>query len=75
MFINGKYGLNSNITLGLSFILIIIITSCSSINKSNDPKDLGDTAPSFTLESVDGEQVSLDDYIGKVVLLFFFGDG
>lgn len=70
-----KLGLISNISLGLSFIIILIITSCSNITKSDDPKDSGDTAPSFTLESVDGVQVSLDDFRGKVVLLFFFGNG
>lgn len=32
----------------------------------------GDAAPDFTLESVDGGQVSLSDYQGKVVLLDFW---
>lgn len=56
-------------------ILTVVLISCSNITKSNDPKDAGDNAPGFSLESSDGTQVSLDDFSGKVVLLFFFGDG
>ena len=37
--------------------------------------DIGDSAPDFTLTSHDGNTVSLSDYRGKVVHLFFFGWG
>jgi len=33
--------------------------------------DVGWTAPAFTLSSVDGEEVSLSDLRGRVVLLIF----
>lgn len=33
---------------------------------------IGDTAPDFTLESTDGEKVSLKDYRGKIVVLYFY---
>ncbi|NKB66368.1 MAG: redoxin domain-containing protein [Candidatus Latescibacteria bacterium] len=36
------------------------------------PKE-GDLVPNFTLEEVGGQSVSLQDYQGKAVMLFFFG--
>jgi peroxiredoxin Q/BCP len=33
---------------------------------------LGDKAPEFTLKADDGKDVSLSDFRGKRVLLFFF---
>ena len=33
----------------------------------------GEIAPDFTLEEVDGGQVSLSDFEGKVVFINFFG--
>jgi thioredoxin-dependent peroxiredoxin len=33
---------------------------------------LGDRAPDFRLKTDDGKEVSLDDFRGKRVLLFFF---
>jgi cytochrome oxidase Cu insertion factor (SCO1/SenC/PrrC family) len=35
------------------------------------PINLGKSAPAFTLESAEGEPVSLSDYAGKPVLLYF----
>ncbi|MFX0136608.1 MAG: peroxiredoxin family protein [Candidatus Hodarchaeota archaeon] len=33
---------------------------------------VGETAPDFTLISVEGDSISLSDYLGQVVLLNFF---
>jgi thioredoxin-dependent peroxiredoxin len=33
---------------------------------------VGDKAPDFTLSSEEGKEVSLDDFKGKRVVLFFF---
>jgi len=33
---------------------------------------VGETAPDFTLKSVEGNTISLSDYPGQVVLLNFF---
>lgn len=44
--------------------------------KPEEAKELlavGETAPEWTLSSQDGEQVSLSDYKGKVILLDFWG--
>ncbi len=44
----------------------------------NEPEDIvvgnkiGDTAPDFTLETIDGRQISLSDYRGKNVILNFW---
>ena len=34
---------------------------------------VGELAPDFTLESLDGAPISLSDFRGKVVLIDFFG--
>ncbi len=35
--------------------------------------NVGEKAPDFTLRSLDGRDVSLSDYTGKRVALFFWG--
>ena len=37
------------------------------------PISIGDRVPDFTLPSLDGSDVSLSDYAGKRVALFFWG--
>ena len=61
--------------LTVAVLILIYLSSCSKITSSDDSVNTGGTAPGFTLESVDGSQVKLEDFSGKVVLLFFFGDG
>jgi cytochrome oxidase Cu insertion factor (SCO1/SenC/PrrC family) len=39
--------------------------------QQESPITVGDTAPAFTLESTGGGPVSLSDYAGKPVLLYF----
>jgi peroxiredoxin len=55
---------------GIIFILIVIglFTGCSM----EKGKGVGDIAPDFTLKSVDGHDVSLSEYRGKVVLIDFW---
>ncbi len=65
----------NTITLSLTLILIIIITACSNIVKSDDSLNVGTEAPDFSLLALDGTQVKLADLADKVVLLFFFGNG
>ena len=40
--------------------------------KARNTVEVGDTAPDFTLPSLDGEPVSLSDYRGKRVALFMW---
>ena len=35
--------------------------------------EVGDLAPDFTLQQLEGDSVSLNDFSGKVVLINFFG--
>ena len=37
--------------------------------------DVGDPAPDFSYETLSGDTITLFDYRGQVVFLFFFGYG
>lgn len=52
------------------FVFILTIFIFTSVA---DAIEVGDEAPDFTLESLDNGTISLSDYKGKVVYLFFFG--
>jgi peroxiredoxin Q/BCP len=55
----------------IAFLLIagILITACGST--SSNQIRVGNPAPDFTLTSSDGSPVSLSEYKGQPVLLFF----
>ena len=55
----------------LVFLLIagILMTACG--NSASDQIRIGASAPDFTLNSSEGTSVSLSDYKGQPVLLFF----
>ena len=36
---------------------------------------IGDKAPDFTLQKLSGDSISLSDYQGKIVYIFWFGWG
>jgi len=48
-------------------LISLVILGCGT----TPPLQVGDNAPDFTLESTDGESISLSDFRGKVVLLVF----
>ena len=48
----------------------LLITGCSA--GSNQPLQVGDTAPHFKFRNLDGQSVSLSDLLGKPVLLNFW---
>lgn len=54
----------------LRFFLILNMLSFSVIAQG-----VGTPAPNFTHNTLDHGQISLSDYQGKVVYLFFFGWG
>ena len=63
--------MNKNIIrLILISILVVILAACSTQQDAESPQ-LGTNAPDFTLENALGGQVSLSDYQGTPVLLFF----
>jgi len=61
---------NQIFRLILISILVVILAACSTQQDADSPQ-LGISAPDFTLENALGGQVSLSDYQGTPVLLFF----
>ena len=49
------------------FLILILLTS-SAFGQS-----VGDQAPDFTYSTVDYGTISLSNYSGKIIYLFFFG--
>lgn len=61
-----------------NFILILsillIYTNCSdSASSSSITESIGEVAPDFTFTTLTGGTVTLSDYKGKIVYLFFYG--
>ena len=68
--------MNSNGRLSISIILIatclLALTGCKQSDRTNIAANIVETpikAPQFTLPSLDGETISLQDYKGKFVVL------
>ena len=55
----------------LTIIIFFLLISIFSI----DAQDVGTQAPNFTHNTLDHGQISLSDYQGNIVYLFFFGWG
>jgi cytochrome oxidase Cu insertion factor (SCO1/SenC/PrrC family) len=53
----------------LILLLLLSLVACGS--SGDDGISVGDSAPDFSLTDSDGNQVSLSDYHGQPVLLFF----
>jgi len=51
-------------------LLAVVLAACASQSAAESPL-VGSTAPDFTLDNALGGQVSLSDYKGTPVLLFF----
>jgi peroxiredoxin len=57
----------TSIILAVTALILISIVGCGAAKIP----EVGDQAPSFTLESIDGKNVSLSDYRGKTVIVVF----
>jgi len=62
----------------LVFIIVgSVLFSCSdsgtNIDDNNDNQLVGEEAPSFSLASLDNRQISLSDFDGQVLYIFFIG--
>lgn len=57
--------------IAIPSILVLLGLVLSACGISREALAIGDPAPSFTLPSASGEQVSLADYQGQPVLLYF----
>lgn len=54
---------------------IIFLAGCSTETVEPDPQVLsGGNAPDFSLKSLNGSTVSLSDFAGKPLVIFFFGN-
>jgi len=57
-------------------MLSIFFSGCNSTSDSGGIDDaIGRTAPNFSYNTLDSEQITLSDFQGKVVYLFFYGAG
>jgi len=68
--------MSKNIAYGLGILLVALLLYLGLVTNSNDaaPAGLGPgkQAPDFKLKTLDGKEVSLSDYRGKVVLINFW---
>ena len=58
-----------------AFMLVfamVAILACSSVNAVKEIPAVGSAAPTFTLTNNEGKQVSLNDFKGKWVVLYFY---
>jgi thioredoxin-dependent peroxiredoxin len=53
------------------FVLAVLLLSACGGQAQSGLK-VGDTAPNFTLQSADGQTVSLSGYVGKQPVLLYF---
>jgi cytochrome oxidase Cu insertion factor (SCO1/SenC/PrrC family) len=67
--------MRSRILVGTAIALGIVATACTRQDRTapaqQGPVEVGQRAPAFSLESASGSTVSLSDYAGRPVLLYF----
>jgi cytochrome c biogenesis protein CcmG, thiol:disulfide interchange protein DsbE len=68
---SNKWFIGAMILVVLLVVLGLLVRAPESSSSTSEPA-VGHPAPSFTLRTVNGKQVSLSDFRGKVVLLNFF---
>lgn len=59
------------IVLLVAVVIVLVLTVPRLLSRSAAPSE-GAAAPDFTLPSQDGSSVSLKDYRGKWVVLYFY---
>jgi cytochrome oxidase Cu insertion factor (SCO1/SenC/PrrC family) len=58
----------NKLIFGLFLIVLVFLSACS---EESSKLSVGDNAPGFTLTAANGTTVSLSDYVGQPVLLYF----
>jgi len=56
----------------LVLVVLVLVISVPRLRSRSATPAAGSDAPDFTLPSADGSQVSLRDYRGKWVVLYFY---
>ena len=66
----------------IGWIVVVLVSLCGAAGAADSIQDLamdlrmnpldGQVAPAFTLPALDGRQLSLADFKGRVVLLYFW---
>src|SRR5882672_567809 len=65
-----RVSLLTRVLLPALFVLIVVVVALNALAPS--PPLVGSTAPEFTLPSQEGTPVSLKDYRGQWVVLYFY---
>jgi peroxiredoxin Q/BCP len=63
---------NARIAASLVFGAVLFVAACSAILADMQPPAVGSKAPEFSLSSQEGKQVTLHDFRGKWVVLYFY---
>jgi len=58
--------------IGLAALVLIVFAAFSLLNRANKSPEVGAAAPGFILNSQEGNPVSLQDFRGKWVVLYFY---
>jgi len=59
------------IILFVLVVLVLVVSVPRLLSHANTPAE-GEQAPEFTLPAADGSQVSLQDYRGKWIVVYFY---
>ena len=62
----------TRISIGVLLTVVVLYLGARAFAASNAVPRVGQTAPAFTLPSQEGTDVSLDQYHGKWVVLYFY---
>lgn len=65
----------SNLTRGIWWVVFVLCALFLGGCSKEEPGKLGQVIPDFTLEELRGRQISLSDYKGKNVFIFFWTEG
>src|ERR1700734_654808 len=60
------------LVIGILVVAALILAACSRAAGASSAPQVGQAAPDFTLPSQDGSAVSLKDFRGKWVVLYFY---
>lgn len=69
-----RIGLSSGSIVLIVGVVAVVLVFAVQLFRQNQTQPLpGDTAPDFTMTTFDGQEVSLSDYEGQIVVLNFWG--